>query len=206
MSKDFILIDSKSIDKLAIELKGFEKEVSEATYHALGRTLDQVVTKVGQLVPKEYAIKAKEVKDVVKKGLKKPTKTDLSASITVKGHTLSFAHFPFTPKKPRKAKKSAFEKAVMVTIKRSKGQTLSRKGFVAKTGAKSQDKTQFNVFMRLGNARLPIAPIRTLSIPQMITNEGIAEKVMESASQNLNERLEHEITRSIMNIGKKMKG
>jgi hypothetical protein len=204
MSKE-IFIDTKQIDRLTIELKGFEQEVGEATFHALNRTIDHVVTQVGKIVPKSYAIKSSEVKESFKGGIKRPSKNNLEASLTSKGHTLSFAHFPYTPKRPRRGGRSVFQNAVMVTIKKSKGKILSKKGFVASTGAKSVDKTQYNVFMRLGKSRLPIAPIRTLSIPQMITNEGIGEQIQDIANKKLSERLEHEIIFRMTSSGKRIK-
>lgn len=200
MAKQDIFANTKQLDRLTLELKGFEDKVGEATYHALNRTIDQVITKVGRIVPQSYAIKPKEVKESFKGGIKRPSKTDLTASITSRGHTLSFAHFPYTPKKPRKQAKS-----VMVSIKKSNGKVLSRNGFVATTGAKSEAKTQFNVFMRLGKERLPIAPIRTLSIPQMITNENVGEQIKNFASDKLSDRLEHEIIRAMTSTGNNIK-
>lgn len=209
MGKDTLYFDTKHLDRLTLELKGFEKEVGEAARLAIDRTLDHIVTKVGQTVPKYYAVKSTEVKESFKGGIKKPTKTNLTASVTSVSRRLSFAHFPYTPKTPkrgRKGTKSVFQYAVMVTIKKDKGKVLSRTGFVATTGAKSEDKTQFNVFHRLGKNRFPIAPIRTLSIPQMITNEGIGKIVMESAEQKMKERLEHEIMRQMTTVAKKISG
>lgn len=200
-----VFIDTKQINKLTIELKGLENEMAEATYHALNRTLDHVVTQVGRIVPKSYAVKSKEVKESFKGGIKRPSKGKLEASLTSKGRTLSFAHFPYTPKSPRKSKGSIFKNVVMVTIKKSKGKIISRKGFVATTGAKSAEKTQYNVFKRLGDKRLPIAPIRTLSIPQMISNEGITEEIQKTANEKLAERIEHEIIYRITSIGDKIR-
>lgn len=197
-----ILIDTSKIDTLTTELKGFEKEVGEAVYHALSRTLDQVVTHVGRIVPKEYAVKSRDVKESFKGGIKKPTRSNLTASLTSKGHLLSFAHFPFTPKTDKRFKKA---RTVMVTIKKPKGKIPSKTGFVASTGAKSAEKTQYNVFHRLGKERYPIAPIRTLSIPQMISNEELEAPIQEFATNKLSERLEHEITRAILNIGDKLR-
>lgn len=204
MAKQGIFVDTKQLDRLTLELKGFEDKVGQAAYHALNRTLDQVVTHVGRIVPKSYAIKAREVKESFKRGIKRSTKTDLTASLTSTGHTLSFAHFPYTPRKPKKKVRSVFESAVMVTILKSKGKVLSRKGFVATTGAKSEDKTQFNVFMRLGKKRLPIAPIRTLSIPQMITNENVSEQITKLAQEKMDERLQHEIIRAMTTAAAKI--
>jgi hypothetical protein len=206
MAKDTLFVNTKHIDRLAIELKGFPKEVGEATRLALNRTIDHIITKSGQLVPKYYAIKGKEVKESFNGGIHRPSKTNLSASVVSVGHTLSFAHFPYTPKTPKRGGKSIFQNAVMVTIKKNKGKVLSRTGFVATTGAKSEDKTQFNVWQRLGKRRLPIAPIRTLSIPQMITAEGIDKQILEAAEKKLQERLEHEIMRQMTTMDKNIKG
>lgn len=197
MANQGIFVDTKQLNRLTLELKGFEKQVGTATYHALNRTIDQVITQVGRIVPQSYAIKSREVKESFKGGINRPSKSDLTASVTSTGHTLSFAHFPYTPKKPRRGGRSVFKNAVMVTIKKSKGKVLSRKGFVASTGAKSDSKTPYNVFMRLGKSRLPIAPIRTLSIPQMITNEKVGKQIQKFATDKMSERLEHEIIRAM---------
>ena len=203
MAYTTINIDTKQIERLAKELKGFEKEVAEATYHALNRTVDHVFAQVGKIVPKAYAIKKKDVTETLKKN--KPSHSKLEASVTSIGRRLSFAHFPYTPKTPRRSKRSVFDTAVMATIKKSKGKVLSRKGFVASTGAKSAEKTQYNVFKRLGKSRLPIAPIRTLSVPQMITNEKVGEQVQQSAQTMLEQRLDHEITRIMTSIDKNIR-
>ena len=143
MAYTTINIDTKQIERLAKELKGFEKEVAEATYHALNRTVDHVYTQIGRIVPQSYAIKKKDVTDSLKKN--KPSRSKLEASVTSTGHTLSFAHFPYTPKTPKRSKRSVFETAVMVTIKKSKGKILSRKGFVASTGEKAFSGEYFSL-------------------------------------------------------------
>jgi len=196
MNRTTITIDTSQIERLVKEFKGFDKEVAEATYHALNRTIDLVYTQVGRIIPKAYAIKKKDVTDTLKKN--KPNPASLEASVVSTGHRLSFAHFPYTPKTPR-------QKTVMVQIKRSKGRIPSKKGFVATTGAKDPDKIQYNVFKRLGKSRLPIAPIRTLSVPQMIVNEKVAEQVQQAAQTMLEQRLEHEIIRIMTSMDKNIR-
>jgi len=194
MANRGLFVDTRQINRLTIELRGFERQVGVATYHALQRTIDQTITQVGRIVPRTYAIKAKEVKDSFAGGIKRPSATDLTASITSKGHTLSLAHFPYTPKKPGSRRK------VAVTIKKSGGKKIVNTNplpFVAKTGARSPDLTQFNVFRREGRARLPIIVPRTLSIPQMITNENVGDQIQSFASAKFSERLDHEITRAM---------
>ncbi|EGW39165.1 phage tail protein [Desulfosporosinus sp. OT] len=205
MAKQDITIDTKQLNRLTIELKGFENKVGIATYHALQRTIDQTITQVGRIVPKAYAIKAKEVKESFAGGIKRPTISDLTASITSRGHTLSLAHFPFTPTKPQI---SGRRRRVAVTIKKSGGKktiNTSPLPFIATTGAQSPDKTQFNVFRREGKARLPIHVLRTLSVPQMITNENVGEQIQEFAAAKLDERLEHEITRAMTSMSESIR-
>jgi len=201
MAQTIITIDTSQLEKLAKEFDGFDKEVAEAACHALNRTVDHVFTQIGRIVPKHYAIKKKDVTETLKK--KKPNSSNLEASVISTGRRLSFAHFPFTPKTPRRGKRTP---TVMVKIKQEKGKVRSRQGFVASTGAKSADKIQYNVFKRLGKSRLPIAPIRTLSVPQMITNAKVAEEIQKSAQAMLEQRMQHEMKRIMTSIDKNIKG
>ncbi|TGE36884.1 hypothetical protein E4K67_17445 [Desulfosporosinus fructosivorans] len=200
MANREIFVDTRQVNRLTIELRGFEARVGVATYHALQRTIDQTITQVGRIVPRAYAIKAKEVKESFAGGIKRPTSSNLTASITSKGHTLSLAHFPFTPRAPGGSRRRG---KVAVTIKKSGGKKVVNTNplpFVATTGARSADLTQFNVFRREGRARFPITVPRTLSIPQMITNENVGEQIQEFATEKLNARLEHEITRAMTSM------
>ena len=203
MGKGLIQIDTRQIDLLSVELQSFPKQTQTAMYHALKRSLDQTKNEIGRIVPKEYAIKSKEVKESFNGGVNYPTKENLEASLTSTGKRLSFAHFPFTPKTAvRKGKRAV----VKVTIKKSRPKVSSKVGFTASTGAKSEDKVQFNVFRRLGKERFPISPIRTVSIPQMITAEGMEEKIQSFALEKFEQRLEHEMNRAMDRIQDKMKG
>lgn len=202
MANRGIFVDTRQINRLTIELRGFEPKVGIATYHALQRTIDQTITQVGRIVPRAYAIKAREVKESFSGGIKRPSTSDLTASITSKGHTLSLAHFPYTPKMPGTRRK------VAVTIKKSGGKKVVNTNplpFVAKTGARSADLTQFNVFRREGRARFPIMVPRTLSIPQMITNENVGDRIQEFATTKLSERLDHEILRAMTSMSDSMR-
>jgi len=198
VEKGIITVDTKQIDRLTMELKGFEKEVGEATYHALKRTVDFVATQIGRIVPKSYAIKASDVKDTLKK--KYPSKSNLSAGVESKGHTLSFYHFPHSPKVPQPAGRKYKVKA---TIKRESGsRTVSTdpKPFIATlTGGIS------HVVKRKGQERKPIVVLRTLSIPQMITNKKVGDEIQKAAMEKFDERLEHEIIRSVTSIEKNMR-
>lgn len=201
MGKDNIFVDTKELNRIAIELKGFEKEVPGAVISALNRTVDNINTNIARMVTQEYAIKVGDVKKTIKKH--KAQKGNLSAGLVSKGPTLSLAHFQFTPKQPGKKTK------VKVKIKRQSGKKVvntNPAAFVASTGATTEDKIQSNVFHRVGDKRLPIRVIRTLSVPQMIGNEQITSKVQEMAQKKLDERIQHEIEWRLEKAKKNIKG
>lgn len=224
MAKDSVYINFEQINRLTIELKGFEEQVGQSFYHSLNRVVDQVVTQVGRIVPKVYAVKAADVKASFRGGIKKPTLTDLTATITSRSHRFSFAHFPHSPKIPRIAGQT--RKDVKVIVYKHKGKIPLKSGFIATTGARSPDKVQYNVFKRIGEYVIPtkgsykgrinsrtgrpikrelIAPVRTVTVPQMIGNAGVTQQVQEFAQTKMAERLEHEIIRSMTSIAKRVK-
>lgn len=194
MAKGTIYIDTRQIDRLVVELKGFEEQVSLATISALKRTLDHVKTKTGQIISKEYSVKSSFVKEFFKGGPREAGK--LTMNLLVVGRTLTMGRFPHSPTAPRKRKYK-----VKVAIKRGGRKTVSTdpSAFIAPTGAMSPDKIQSNVFVRLGKKRLPIRPLFTLSVPQMVTNEKVAAQIQEAANKKLAERLEHEIIYRMLN-------
>ncbi len=200
MAKDNIFVDTKELDKLAIGLKGLEKQMPGASASALNRTVDFIYTRIGRLVTQEYSIKITDVKKTIKKY--KAKKGDLSAKLVSKGHTLSLAHFSFSPKKP------GTRRQVKVKIKRGKSKPVGvdPKAFVASTGAKSADKVQYNVFKRTTNKRLPVVVLRTLSVPQMIGNANVEAQIQEAAQKKLGERIEHEINWRLDKLKKQLKG
>ncbi|MGF7431091.1 phage tail protein [Thermoanaerobacterium thermosaccharolyticum] len=205
MARD-IFVDTKQLNRIAIELKNLDNQIPGAASSAVNRTLDFVYTRIGRLVTQEYAIKVSDVKKTMTKY--KASKTNLYAKIISKGHTLSLAHFPFSPKKPMTGGKRRKAKAVKVKIKRQEGYKTIKTNplpFVASTGARSADKTQFNVFKREGSSRLPIKVLRTLSIPQMITNVNVSDQIQKLAQEKLMERIQHEIEWRLDKAAQKVK-
>ncbi|GEM_PF-1093203 len=202
-----IEIDTSKLEKLMDEFRGFEDQVGEAVVRTLNSTIKSTMNRACVLVSKEYVVGKEDVKKTFKNGINYPTRGKLEASILSTGHRLSFAHFPFTPETDVRAKQgdSIFKSAVMVQIVAKKGPILSKKGFVATTGAKSADKVQFNVFRRLGKERFPIAPIRTLTIPQMITNQKVNDKITKWASESIDKKIDTEMINAILRIGDKIK-
>lgn len=187
MGKDFF-IDTRQLKSFRITLGGIEKQIPAATVAALNRTVDHSYTQIGREVSAVYAISQSNVKKTLRKH--KANRGNLNAFITSTGHTLSMANFPFSPKK------AGTKRAVTAKIKKADGIkkiNTNPNVFVAPTGASSPDSVQYNVFRRIGRKRLPITVIRTLSVPQMIGNEGIMSKIQAAVANKLNERIRHEI-------------
>ena len=194
-------VDIKSLDRIAIELKGFESEMPGAVTSALNRTLDHINTRVGKIVTQNYAIKQKIVKGTIKKYKARPGR--LGASLISRGHTLSMANFPHSPSSPGSKNKGS----VKVKIKKNKGKEAIKtnpKPFLTTTGAKSADKTQYNVFRRTSESRFPITVIRTLAVPQMIGSDAVEGIIQKDAIKKLDERITHEINYRLTKIQKKV--
>ncbi len=218
-----LTVDEKVYKSMTVAFKDFPKECDIATYHAINRTLDSCKSKLGRIIRTRYAVDKKAIEETMR--VNRPSQRDPSASISFTGYTLSMAHFPHTPGTPRKNKYQ-----VRTEIIKGGKIGMGRKAFIAPTGAMSADKVQFNVFARKGPYVTPsaksswsgrtyktgpkrgmqilrqeIAPIRTLSVPQMVTNANVAEEILAHAGEVFEKRLAHELERAIMNIDKKVK-
>ena len=206
MTRGITVIDTRQIDRLAIELRGFEHEIVTASYHAIKRALDSALTVTAREVSKVYNIKAAEVKlpkdattaairnKIVNIRIKKPSMNDLSSSVEYKGRTLTFTHFGITPQK--KMLPTRVEQPVKVKVMKTGGfkkLLANPKPFVFKFPT----NVKFNVWHRTGRSFYQIEPIRTLSVPQMITNAEIQSKISQAIETTFNTRLEHEILRSM---------
>ena len=182
-----VIVDTKAFHRLEIELKKIPKEMPGAMASALNRTLDYTATQISRIVSEEYVISKKDVKSTLKK--KKASKSSLDAYITSKGRTLTlYHHFKVNPRYRGKKKYQ-----IKVQVKRTGGkQPLSGdpKPFLPKAGA---PKSKQQVFQRVGPERKPLVVLRSLSVPQMISNEGNLEKIQKLANDKLEERLAHEI-------------
>ncbi len=195
MAKESMIVETKGLNRLAIELKGFEKQIPGAAASALNRTLDFINTRIGRIVAQEYAIKTSDVKKTISKN--KARKGEISASLISRGHTLSLSHFPFSPKQPGTSKRY-----VKVKIKKQGGyKTVNTdpKAFVQTMN------NSLNVFKRVGPKRKPVVVLRTLSIPQMIDNTVVSSQVRQLAVDKLTERITHEVSYRLDKAAKNMK-
>jgi hypothetical protein len=175
-------IDDKELRKAVKKLSAFPKEIPKATNSALNRTITFVNKKIKKGVTNEYSIKSGEVGSTLK--VKKSNTSNLSATITSSGHSLSLSHFPANLKAgwtkgtslKVKVKKSGYKKV-----------NSSPTAFVASLSG------NLHIVKRQSGKAYPIKVLRTLSIPQMISNTKISESVMQEAQVQLEKRVQHEV-------------
>ena len=152
---------------------------------------------VAQEVTKEYSISKKDVNET-KKGVTKGksqirikgAKLD-DISIVYRGRVLTPTHFAMKPTM-RPTRNRPY--VVSATIKKSKGRVnLGSNVFLASA---SKNSTTQIPWQRRSDPRLPIDVIKTVSVPQMITNEGVAQNIHNRINTELGKRLEHHLKRA----------
>lgn len=55
-------------------------------------------------------------------------------------------------------------------------------------------------FQREGDGHTPIKSIKTVSVPQMITNPQVSEKITEAIDEGLRKRLEHHLEQEMKKV------
>lgn len=187
-----IIIDTKELKKVALKLSGVPKQIPGATAAALNRTLTYTITQTTREVTKKYSIKSRDIKKTIKKH--KASKSKLNACMESRGSSIALHKFPHTPRKYSKR-----SKAVKVQIIKSKGKktiNTSPKAFV-----QTMNNTN-GIFKRKSKKRTPVVILRTISVPQMISNEETMTKIEKLANNKLKERISHEIDWRLSKVGK----
>lgn len=185
-----IYVDVKELHQLQVDMVTLGKETPKAISAAVNRAATAAKTQASKLIRERYVIKAKDVKDTL--SVKKATPSKPEAAIVSKGRLLTlYHHFRVTPKRhhdPGTGRMLKKRRKVSVTI--IKGQKKSLPG--AWIGFRRGSGTP-QVWVREGRSRYPVKVLRSLSVPQMMSNEGVMEKIQEHAQKVLDDRIKHEM-------------
>lgn len=169
---------------------------------AVNRTVSDFKTRgpgwVAQEVCKEYNIKKKDV-TAAKKGFRNASKAIRvrgqrldTLAIEYRGRLLTPTHFSMKPTKRPEGRRPY---TVTAQIKKNGGRKALGGGvFLGSSGGEGTVQIPFR---RRGTARTPIDVIKTVSVPQMITNETVAEQIHTRVNEELGKRLEHNVQRII---------
>ena len=175
-------------------LKEIEKKLGEISHRAPGvmsSSLNRTVTNISSNIRKEvrerYHIKAGDIRNTIE--TKKASSGSLSASVISKGRTIPLDKFKVNPKTANPRRK----KQLKIAVKKD--------GVKQVLGAFISDLHGLKVFKRSSKKRLPIERLFGPSVPQMIKNESISEKVESEAVITFDKRVTHEINRMLNNLG-----
>lgn len=205
-----INMDTREFNRTVMRLSNIAKDMPQASVSALNRALDYMATQAKKEVTKMYAIKSGDIAQTIKKN--KASTSNMNAYLKSSGNTLTlYNHFNVTPRKPPKSavkfvrgpkgrKLKGREYKVRLTIKKNEGKKdihTNPKPFIASANNATQ------IFVREGKSHNPVDVLRTLSVPQMISNNGVVNKIEGAALKKLQERIEHEVIWRMQKAGGK---
>lgn len=175
-------VDDRELKNTIRKLTAFPKEIPKATSAALNRTITFTNKQVKKEVTSRYSVKSGEVAKTLR--VKKANSSSLSATIVSKGNPLTLSHFPANLK-------SGWTKGakLKVKVKKSGYKVINTKPTAFVTPLSGN----LLIVKRKTKKRYPIEVLRTLSIPQMISNEEVNSKVVEESQKVLKKRIEHEV-------------
>lgn len=206
---------SKTSGSMNISLKGYAKLTREL--HKINKDSETVIKRttsdfksrapawVAAAVTETYGIKKSEITKA-KTSAKPVGKVVVSGllvdnvQLTFSGRVLTPTHFKMKPKTRPKPTKDETGKTIRkarkytVTAEIFKGQRKSLGPNVFLGGNKGTGEIPFQ---RTGKARTPIEAIKTLSIPQMITNETVAAQIQKNIDEGLTKRLENHMKQAM---------
>lgn len=218
MANSVIYANTKQLDGVADLLKGCPETAVRVMNSILGRAADTVRVEVGRQIPKVYGVPQKEIRDALN-SKKRKVKTIMGAAgegsvcVEVLGRPLTlsrFQHSPTVPPQQAKGKKRrVLQVRAMVLRGNGKIPVGPAHGFdgklkpvflmPAKSGS-DRYLLAFRTGVKKGN-REQVKVLRTLSVPQMVTNEQVGPIIVEKVNQTVFKRLTHELDREFGNLG-----
>ena len=84
---------------------------------------------------------------------------------------------------------------ITAEVYRGKRKTIGGTAFLGSNGGGG-----YIPFQREGDGRTPIKSIKTVSVPQMITNPQVSEKITEAIDEGLRKRLEHHLEQEMKKV------
>lgn len=153
---------------------------------ALNRTVTNVASNISKEVRKEYNIKAFDVKQTITKT--KASRTRMTAVVSSKGTPIPLDRFKLSPRAVQPKRKKPIKAGV------KKG------GLREVIGAFVSDLNGIKVFQREGKKRLPVKRLYGPSIPQMLGNQEVVNRINQEGALMFNNRINHEIER-LLNRG-----
>lgn len=174
-------IDKVMLKMVQKRLRDVPNKAPQAISSALNRALTNVASNISREVRQEYNIKAADIRATLSKT--RASRANLTAIVKSRGNLIPLDRFKISPKTVNPKRKSPIRAGVKKDGMKSLGSA-----FVA-------DINGLKVFRRTTNKRLPIQRLFGPSVPQMLQNEEIREKINAEGEKTFYKRLDHEINR-----------
>lgn len=174
-------IDRELLEDIIDRLGTMSNKAPQVISSALNRALTNVASNISKEVRQDYNIKAADIKSTLDKT--RASKSNLSAIVRSRGNLIPLDRFKVSPKKVAPKRKSP----IKIGVKKDGVKPLK--------GAFVSDISGIKVFKRQGKTRLPIDRLFGPSVPQMLKNEEIRERINREGQETFYRRLDHEINR-----------
>lgn len=220
MAKSAITMQIKGCDSLIKQLEGIgtagRKAISSTVKDLTRAALKLVADEVGQT----YTIDKKEIKPGStrkdKNGNKQAVKqagsirisgeTIESFTMTYTGHLLTPTHFKMSPKAPPAGKSYKLTMEVVKGKKKLIGRYESKRtpggpysershNILMGTGNTKEAGVNWIPFQRMSRTRTDLRKFTTVSVPQMVDNEQVNERIHEALNSRAEARLNHYMER-----------
>lgn len=218
-----INISLSNYSKLKAQAEAMDAQAQKAISRTVSDFKSRAPAWISQAVTEHYGIKKAEVKDAIS-GTKKAGKIKISGAVVdnvaieYSGRPLTPTHFKMKPTRvPAKREKE---------YRRVPGAGVGEGGDVAMVRAPAPYNITAEIkkgkrvtigdgqaflgtnkgagmipFQRTGEGRTPIKSVKTVSVPQMITNPKVAEQIQKNIDEGLSKRLQHHVEQELKKRG-----
>lgn len=206
------------------QLQGMDEAAERAVKKTVSDFKSRAPGWISSAVTEHYGIKKAEVKDAITSA-KKVGSINIggvsvdNVAIKYSGRPLTPTHFKMKPTKiPAKREKEyrrvpgarvgkgggvAMVKVPVpysITAEIKKGKRVTIGDGQAFLG--TNKGTGMIPFQRTGEGRTPVKSIKTVSVPQMVTNPEVAEQIQKNIDEGLSKRLQHHVEQELRKRGK----
>lgn len=173
--------------------KDLEKRAKTVVRHTVSDVKSRAPGWVSQEVMKKYNVKKKDINTTIKSRKKDEEKKEkgsviIDAEIKYEGGLMTPTHFQMKPTKRYKHNKKYTVTAQVKSARKSLGEGV----FLA---SNHQEHARNIPFQRVAENRLPVEVIKTVSVPQMVTNDKVGRQIQKRLTREMNKRLAHNISR-----------
>ena len=175
-----ITVKTPNFNKILTKIKDLDKDTKKAFYRAQNKGVRKFRTEEGKEVRKIYTkVKKSDVTKATK--LKLANMSNLNAQVRIKGNLLSIQDSLLRTK--RKTKKGT----IKVNIKNNTTKALTPSGnkpFLMTVNGKTI------VMQRKTKKKYPLKQIKTLSIPQMLSNIEVSDNLIKITEKTINDEFD----------------